>query len=51
MDRMYDAVNNTKMGNNKKSSIGDCRGRLSDREMKVIEIALIRYADRFTMAH
>ena len=51
MDRMFNAVDNAKMRNNKKSSIGDCRGRLSDREMKVIEIALIRYADRFVMAH
>ena len=51
MEKIYHSVEENRISYFEDASekIRSCR--LSDRDLKVIEIALIRYADRFAMAH
>ena len=51
MERVFKAVDETKMGYISEATETMHTSRLSDRELKIIEIALIRFADRFAMAH
>ena len=51
MERIFKAVDETQIRYITEATEKIHTSRLSDRDLKVIEIALIRYADRFAMAH